>query len=233
MAITFFLSATVALSVFNITLSNDNKRIVSNEKFYQMDEIIHEKIEETEKTPEQNSSKTNQAFNKSSKPKHFAKAYKPISPPKDLELTNESEEEKEEESTEKPSNNSKKKTALDDSHLTAFNSVNSILSKRSKSIKATKEAAANTNSSIYYSLQNRTHEYLPIPVYLCNSTGKIVVNIIVNAYGIVTKASINSSSTSHNECLKDHALEYAKKATFNGGESNAQIGTITFTFKGK
>ena len=61
-----------------------------------------------------------------------------------------------------------------------------------------------------------------------------MVNITVNASGDVTDAYVNNSSTSSNECLIDHALEYAKEARFNADASKpSQLGSITFYFIGK
>lgn len=234
MLITLFLSGTLLLTVFNLSL--ENKTEYTTENFYQLEEIIHEKVEEKQKeeVSKNKSIKTNQAFNKASRPKHFSRAFKPIAPPEDFIAESEPEETLEKDKKEKKEkSNDSKKRAFNDKHLTAYNSVNTILSRKSKSIKASKSNSVNTNSSIYYSLQNRTHDYLPIPIYLCETEGKVVVNIVVNGYGKVTKASINSSSTTLNECLTEHALEYAKEARFNGAEKNSQIGTITFIFKGK
>lgn len=231
--ITFFLGSSIALMLFNVAITNNDK--VITEQFYQIQDIIKEKapLEKNDKTIPKNAKQTNQAFNKAAQPKHFAQAYKPISPPKDVEYTNDSRRLDGKTSNEKSASNSASNLKMDNTYLTAYNSVNNILSKRSKSIKANSKAVANTNSSIHYSLKNRTHNYLPIPVYLCETNGKIIVNITVNAYGKVTRASINSSSTSFNDCLVNHALEYAKEAHFNASEKNAQIGTITFQFKGK
>ena len=51
---------------------------------------------------------------------------------------------------------------------------------------------------------------------------------------ILIKKSINSSSSSENECLQDNAVEYAMKAFFSEEPSKEkQIGTITFAFQGK
>ena len=85
-----------------------------------------------------------------------------------------------------------------------------------------------------YSLINRTHKFLPTPIYLCEKSGKIVINITVNQLGKVIDTSVNGSSTSTNECLIDHAMEYAENARFSEDASkNKQIGTITFSFIGK
>ena len=74
---------------------------------------------------------------------------------------------------------------------------------------------------------------IPNPVYTCDSSGKIVVNIEVNEFGEVLEAKINkSSSNSSNECLVDQAIEYALGARFNRASGRKrQPGTITFYFQ--
>ena len=97
-----------------------------------------------------------------------------------------------------------------------------------------KGKSVNTNSSVSYSLSNRRDEFLPPPVYLCEESGKIVINITVNAAGAVTDAYVNNSSTSRNACLVESALNYAREARFNADPSvKSQIGSITYYFKGK
>ena len=74
---------------------------------------------------------------------------------------------------------------------------------------------------------------MPIPVYLCDAEGKIVVNITVNSNGTVIDAYINNASTSNNACLQEHALQYAKDAKFSTSTKSKQLGSITFQFNGK
>lgn len=90
------------------------------------------------------------------------------------------------------------------------------------------------NSSISFSLVGRTAIFIPNPIYTCDVPGKIVVNITVDAAGRVTDTSVNkSASSSSNQCLIDRALEYAAGATFSAlSGRNAQPGTITFYFQG-
>ena len=90
------------------------------------------------------------------------------------------------------------------------------------------------SSSIAFSLVGRTAVFIPNPVYTCDRTGKIVVNITVNAEGAVTSTSYNkASSSSTNECLIDHALEYARGAVFSKlAGRDSQPGTITYYFQG-
>ncbi len=89
------------------------------------------------------------------------------------------------------------------------------------------------HSSISYSLLGRGAVDIPNPVYTCDRSGKIVVNISVNAEGRVTSTSVNKgSSSTTNECLTDQALEYAAKAVFSRLPGrNSQPGTITYNFK--
>lgn len=130
--------------------------------------------------------------------------------------------------------------------LSAYNEINSLLAKKSKNQQSTAsngndssedisiETGSNKNSTMSYSLVNRTHKFLPTPIYLCETSGKIIINITVNDKGRVVETSVNGSSTSTNECLIDHALEYANNARFSSDLSKkSQIGTITFSFKGK
>jgi hypothetical protein len=120
----------------------------------------------------------------------------------------------------------------DDDKSSSFSNINDIVNKRSENQK--EQTSANKNSSISYSLVDRTHRYLPTPIYLCEQGGKIVINITVDSGGNVTDAYYNNASTSDNGCLIDHAMEYAKAAKFNGDAVKAsQLGSITFHFKGK
>ena len=84
-----------------------------------------------------------------------------------------------------------------------------------------------------YSLKDRDILDYDTPRYLCEDSGKIVVNITVNGSGEVIETYINTSSTSNNECLIGHAVEYAKSVQFNASQNETQLGSITFYFKGK
>ncbi len=230
LAITLLLTGTLILSIINLSIHKLN---VDDAEMLVDVEMMEEEIQE-EVLPEidENSKQTNMGFNETKKYKHFAQAYKPIAPPKDYDYTKynarndkPSEEEKVEESTESSS--------IKNDELTSFESVNSILNKRSNATTSKTEASANMNSTITYSLVGRTDEHLPIPIYLCEANGKIIINITVNAFGKVVEAYVNNASTSSNECLRDHAIEYAKKARFDGSDKTSQVGSITFNFKGK
>ncbi len=86
---------------------------------------------------------------------------------------------------------------------------------------------------IYYDLPGRTHRYLPIPIYKCQGSGKVVLLIEVNQKGIVEKATINSKESSTNEpCLIETALSTALISRFNSdlNSPKTQNGTLTYHF---
>ena len=231
LAITLLITGTLVLSVLNIGAYKRNTAVA--ETLYQV-EVIEEVIpEETEDiTLINNTKSTNKAYNTSENYKHFSKAYKPIAPPEDYtnpKLETYKNRPKSDASSEKNDGNS----ARAEQNLTSFNSVNEVLNKQSKNRSAKQSNVANTNSSVYFSLKGRTDVSLPIPVYLCNAEGKIVINIIVDKNGNVIDTYVNNASTSSNLCLQEHALQYAKEAKFNTSNKVKQIGSITFEFKGK
>ncbi len=225
--ITFLISGTVVLSVFNLGLKKQSEFI--SESYYELDpeKEPEEKLEELEDLKEANKTKaeTNSAFNETQKEKHFAQAFKRIAPPEDY--VPKSSDFSENSHAAKRDYTIPDDSKLNPDELSKFNKANEVLKK---------QLAENNNhkSTISYSLSNRKKVYIPIPVYLCEVDGKIVVNITVNANGKVTDAYLNSSSNSSNECLIEHALEYAKKSKFNADPSkSSQIGSITFNFIGK
>lgn len=93
---------------------------------------------------------------------------------------------------------------------------------------------AKRNTSVSYSLVDRTHLNLPIPIYTCIEGGKVVINITVDPTGKVLEAEVNKkSSNTLNGCLVDNAIAYALKSKFNNGGKASQKGSITYLFQGK
>lgn len=225
--ITFLISGTVVLSIFNLGLKKQSEFI--SESYYELEpeKEPEEKIKELEdlKEAQKTKAETNNAFNETQKEKHFAQAFKRIAPPEDYipQSSDFSENSHATKRDYKIPDDSK----LNPDELSKFNKANEVLKK---------QLAENNNhkSTISYSLSNRKKVYIPIPVYLCEVDGKIVVNITVDTNGKVTDAYLNSSSNSSNECLIGHALEYAKKSKFTADPSkSSQVGSITFNFIGK
>ncbi|WP_416446263.1 hypothetical protein ACH3O9_08555 [Leeuwenhoekiella sp. A16] len=88
-------------------------------------------------------------------------------------------------------------------------------------------------STVTYILNDRDAVKIPNPVYTCDGTGKVVINIEVSDLGRVTKTSYNKkASTTSDGCLVDQALQYAERAFFNKGDKPTQLGSITFEFQG-
>lgn len=86
---------------------------------------------------------------------------------------------------------------------------------------------------IYYDLLGRNHTYLPIPIYKCQGSGKIVLIIEVNQKGIVENASvIAGESTTRDECLVETATGSALVSRFEPKEDapKLQRGTLTYIF---
>ena len=218
----------MVLSVFNLSLKQHSDFIT--ESYYEIEpekELTEEEIKVLEALDKLNNAKaeTNKAFNEAEQNKHFAQAYKTIAPPEDYvpKSINTAGNQAAARKTYDIPDNSK----LNQEELSKFDKVNDLLKKQ-------QSEGNNTKSSIRFSLANRKKVFIPIPVYLCEVDGKIVVNITVNSRGNVVDAYVNTSSTSDNECLIGHALDYAKKSQFNANPAKEnQVGSITFFFIGK
>lgn len=216
------------LSVFNLSLKKQSGFI--SESYYEIEpekELTEEEIKIIEALEKLANAKaeTNQAFDQSQESKQFAQAYKTIAPPEDYVP-------KTSPTPDGPNTAQRKYEEIEDSklneeELSKFSKVNELLKKQ-------QSEGNNSKSTISFSLKNRKKVFIPIPVYLCEEDGKIVVNITVNAQGNVIDTYVNNSSTSDNECLIGHALDYAQQSQFSADASKkTQIGSITFYFIGK
>jgi hypothetical protein len=228
--ITLLLSGTVILCVFNLSLKTQDELIV--ESYYEIEpekELTPEEAKLLEALEKINASnaETNSAFNETEKTKHFAQAYQQIAPPEDYVPASSEESDGADDSSNSIDDKKPLKPAINKEELSAYSKVNDLLKKQ-------QNEGVNTKSTISFSLVNRKKIYIPIPVYLCEVDGKIVVNITVDTNGKVIDTYINTSSTSSNECLIEHALKYAKDSRFSADVSkNTQLGSITFSFIGK
>jgi hypothetical protein len=84
---------------------------------------------------------------------------------------------------------------------------------------------------IYYDLKGRTHTYLPIPIYKCEGSGKIVLTIQVSQKGIVEEARIvEGESTTNDICLIEAAMNTALISRFNADINSPKIQTGTLTY---
>ena len=87
-------------------------------------------------------------------------------------------------------------------------------------------------SNIVYYLENRYHISLPIPVYLSQDGGKIVVDIVVNQNGKVLEATPRKNQKIRDEQIFIYAQTAALGTIFNADKtaSSKQKGTIHYTF---
>jgi hypothetical protein len=218
--ITLFLSATIVLMAFNFHVKKQNDLIA--ETFYELLSEEDEEIEKKETLEEILKSfdelTTNNAFNVNKASEDFED--------EEFKSTMEKLQSRNDNTIEKTQSH-QILTNSDDDNSDTYDAINEIIKKRSDN------SNANKNSSISFSLLGREKIHIPPPIYLCETSGTIVVSIVVNNKGQVTDASYNNASTSSNGCLVDRAIEYAKASIFNDSNKTSQIGTISFTFKGK
>lgn len=236
--ITSLIAAIIVLMVFNVHLSRNLGNLA--ETYYELEpepEIKEEVEKELKETPT-NTKKTNLAFNETEQFEDLDDDY--------LDKVREHYDKYAKATETKQETNQEVKDNNTSEELSSYQKINELLAAKNKNRQSTASngndsseeisigQGANRNSTMSYSLVGRTHNFLPTPIYLCQDSGKIVINITVNHLGKVTDTSVNGSSTSTNECLIDHALEYAQNARFSSDASKkTQIGTITFNFKGK
>ncbi len=88
-------------------------------------------------------------------------------------------------------------------------------------------------TNINYDLVNRHHTNLPVPVYKCEGSGRVTINIEVDQVGRVVAAKVDPSRSDANSCLVTEALAAAKRSLFNPDFKTSPIrqsGTISYTF---
>lgn len=88
-------------------------------------------------------------------------------------------------------------------------------------------------TTITYFLKGRNHVYIPVPVYKCQGSGKVAMEIEVNRNGYVVSATVNKSESQiTEECLEEAASRAALTTRFNVNNSapEKQRGRITYIF---
>lgn len=226
--ITILFFAVLLLSLYNLNLSNTiqkERELLVDLDSFKIEEAIEEEKEPEELVPTKarENVETHQAFNQNQEAR-------------DANFNEQLNEIFQKNSA----------AQLESSDENASNSVGSYSLASSKKTEPKKQSDGNKsseiksiqkggidNSSISYSLKGRTAIEIPNPIYTCDRSGKVVINITVNADGRVISTSVNrGSSTTNNECLTDQAEDYATQAYFSSmpGRSS-QLGTITYNFK--
>ncbi|MEJ1221169.1 hypothetical protein [Sediminicola sp. 1XM1-17] len=231
--ITLFSMSLMVLALYNIHLGAKEKGEYIIELSLLEDEELEKMLEEEKKAEQEkdqpSQSKSNLAVNEASKPS-FGK-------PEPLKTLEELQEEQE-----TSSNSSEEIDFLNST--TGYGASLKKLSKQREEAKQklgeleakkTKSTSySKRNTTVSYSLVDRSHYDLPIPVYTCIEGGKIVINILVDSNGYVIQAEVNKkSSNTLNGCLVDNAITYALLARFNPRAGDNQKGTITYLFQEK
>jgi hypothetical protein len=238
---TSLITGTIVLGMFSFSLTNKTELIT--ESFYEIEPHTEEELKELEEElkalEDSKIANTNEASNEDEEFKEMMRNFKTMSNAPTHEEQNQDQDALEDTSqtnedvlTSNSSSQSSKQYALNDKERERFNKASDVLAMQAAK-ESEKNTPSNSNSSVSFSLKNRQKVKLPPPVYLCETGGKIVVNITVDAQGQVTDTYINSSSSSDNQCLIDTALEYAKNAIFSDADRKSQIGSITYYFKSK
>ena len=128
----------------------------------------------------------------------------------------------------------KRQKAMNAEEKVALDNDTSQTSKNEKPEESQKMAANYKGPTrIYYNLSGRTHTYLPIPIYKCEGSGKIVLSIEVNQKGDVEKAVIIANeSTTSDPCLAETAVATALISRFNSDINSPvlQTGTLSYQF---
>lgn len=221
-----FCMGIVMTSLFLFELKLKEAQIA--ETFFDLNALTEE---EDEQLPKLNSrlASTNTAFDEDEAFKDVMRNFKTIN-------TDTPETEKENDEKDDTDSNSDESLTespeivkLSETDKQQFEALNEVV----KSLKNSAKKQVNANSALTYSLKDRKILSYKTPRYLCQAAGTIVVNITVNSKGLVTDSYINNTSTSKNQCLIEHALEYANNAKFNSANMTSQIGSITFYFEGK
>ena len=226
--ITLLLFAVLLLGLFNFNLANQNRE--TSEFIMDLDNLkIEEPVveeHEPEEAPQRNTretAQTHQAFNQDqdSRDENFDQQLNEIF---------EKNSALQEETSKDEASNSSGNFNLQDQKKTQAQKKSD--GNKSTAVTSSKSGRID-HSSISFSLIGRSAVAIPNPVYTCDRSGKIVINISVNAEGRVTSTSVNKgSSSTSNECLTGQALEYADQAVFSRLPGrNSQPGTITYNFK--
>jgi outer membrane biosynthesis protein TonB len=235
MIATTLISSVVVFLGFTLHLKKQSK--LASETFYELEpepltEENKEALEDILKSLDNllNTTSTNQAYNETNTDAEDEAFEQQME-----EIRNRNNPENSEDASETTNESSSSKSTSNENEANAFDDINDIIAKTSEKKRGPTSSGANKNSSISYSLINRTKIDIPPPIYLCEMGGKVVINIKVDSEGTVADASYNNAaSTTDNGCLVDTALEYAKASLFNADSSKpSQIGTITFIFTRK
>ena len=101
-----------------------------------------------------------------------------------------------------------------------------------KTIPEEKKAQFKGPTVVSYFLEGRKAMSLPVPSYMCELGGQVVVNIEVLPDGRVGNASIDRANSVNDECITDAAINAAMRSRFTSVSNSLskQRGSITYLF---
>ena len=232
--ITFLSMSLVVLCLYNIHLGQTVKEEyiieLNLQEENELEQFIKEEIEALEEMTNSDPIKSHLAFNEANRPSYGNP--EPLKTMEELlaeqEMSSDSED---------PSDF----IASDSNYATRIKELakkrrekQELLGEKEASKEIMTNNLAKRNTSISYSLVDRQHISLPIPIYTCIEGGKVVINIKVDPLGKVIEADVNKKSSNNlNGCLVDNAIQYALKSRFDSGSQTIQMGTITYLFQSK
>lgn len=87
-------------------------------------------------------------------------------------------------------------------------------------------------SVLSWTLTDRKAYKLPVPAYKCYGAGMVVVMISVDQQGKVVAVKINDSLSSSDNCLRESAMDAARRSRFNRdlNSPTRQAGEIVYSF---
>ncbi|THD69661.1 TonB family protein [Robertkochia marina] len=228
--ITFCVMGIFVLTAFNLKLRDKQEE----EYLYELtfdEELLEEEIPE-EMPPKMTELETHMAFNEANESR-YAQELEEFKTLEELQAEIEEMEAQQEEGEE--INELSENLNLAKEFAERLKKQKEAMQKLKEKQNPDKEPAnIKRRTTITYSLKDRYKLEIPNPIYTCESFGKVVINIEVNANGQVTDASFNSkSSTTTNKCLVENAIYYAQQARFNADAAkSSQPGSITYLFQG-
>lgn len=103
---------------------------------------------------------------------------------------------------------------------------------KGKTREEVKQSNFKGKSNIHYFLENRYHARLPIPIYLAEGGGEVIVDIVVGRDGHVISANARQNPQISDMTILAYAQQAAEKTWFNEDPSapERQKGTITYKF---
>ena len=231
--ITFFSMSLMVLALYNIHLGAKEQEEYIIELTLLDDEELEKLLEEENKANKEldqpSQSKSNLAVNEASKPS--------FGNPEPLKTLEELKEDLESSSTSDEETDFLNSTTGYGANLQKLAKQREEAKQKLGELEAKKTKNTSNfkrRTTVSYSLVDRTHSDLPLPVYTCIEGGKIVINILVDRSGYVIEAEVNKkSSNTLNGCLVENAITYALLARFNPSDVDNQKGTITYLFQGK